>query len=142
MNRKSNYYSPDKTLTDIMKKSLFFAAIALMLSSCSQTMTTVTSTSLDTKSQLLTATTADLEVQETRISYTMVPSEAIRLGGKENVINAAVHEALQKNGNADVLVDLEHVIEYRDGKIISVTVSGHPAKYKNYHSLGDTYWLK
>ncbi|MBQ6080432.1 MAG: membrane lipoprotein lipid attachment site-containing protein [Muribaculaceae bacterium] len=125
-----------------MKKSLFFAAIALMLSSCSQTMTTVTSTSLDTKSQLLTATTADLEVQETRISYTMVPSEAIRLGGKENVINAAVHEALQKNGNADVLVDLEHVIEYRDGKIISVTVSGHPAKYKNYHSLGDTYWLK
>ena len=125
-----------------MKKLALLAVAALMLSSCSQTMTTVTSTSLDTKSQLLTATTADLDVQETRITYTMIPSEAIRLGGKENVINAAVHEALQKYGNADVLVDLEHVIEYRDGKITSITVSGHPAKYKNYHSLGDTYWLK
>ena len=125
-----------------MKKFSFLAVVTLMLASCTQTMTTVTSTNLETKSQLLTATTADLDVQESRISYTMTPSEAIRLGGKENVINAAVHEALQKYGNADVLVDLEHVIEYRDGKIVSITVSGHPAKCKNFHTLGDAYWVK
>lgn len=119
-----------------MKKLLFVGAVALMLASCSTSMKTYTATALDTRSQLQTATTADLEVNETRVSYTMRPvAKAIRDGGKDNVVAAAVHEALEKYGNADVLVDLEYVLEYKDGKIEAITVSGHPAKYRNFRSL-------
>ncbi len=118
-----------------MKKLLFIAAIALFSMSCSRSITTYTATALDTRSQIQTATTADLEVNETRISYTMRPTKAIQDGGKDNVINAAVHEALLQNGNADVLLDLEYVLEYKDSKIEVITVTGHPAKYRNYRSL-------
>ena len=117
-----------------MKKLFFVSALALMLASCHTTMQNYTATTLETRSQLHTATAADLEVNEVRISYTMQPSEAIRNGGEKNVVAAAVHEALLKHGNADVLLDLEKVIEYKDGKIVSITVSGHPAKYRNYRS--------
>jgi PBP1b-binding outer membrane lipoprotein LpoB len=118
-----------------MKKLFLIAAVVLMATSCSRTLTTYTSTNLQTKSQLQTATTADLEVAENRISYTMRPTKAVQDGGKDNVINAAVAEALKMNGNADVLVDLEYVLELKDGRVEVITVTGHPAKYRNYRSL-------
>lgn len=118
-----------------MKNLLLIGAISMILASCTSSMRTYTATTLDTRSQLQTATTADLDVNETRISYTMRPSKAIQAGGKQNVINAAVHEALLQHGNADVLVDLEYVLEYKDNQIESITVTGHPAKYRNFRSL-------
>jgi hypothetical protein len=118
-----------------MKKLFLIAAVAIMAASCSTSMKTYTATAIDTRSQLQTATTADLIVSETRISYTMRPTEAIQRGGEKNVINAAVHEALLQYGNSDLLVDLEYVLEYKDSKIESITVTGHPAKYTNYRSL-------
>ena len=30
---------------------------------------------------------------------------------------------------------MEYVLEYKDSKIESITVTGHPAKYTNYRSL-------
>ncbi|MBR1804492.1 MAG: hypothetical protein IJ775_06295 [Muribaculaceae bacterium] len=118
-----------------MKKNLLIAVAAILLTSCSNNLHKYTSSTLETRSQLITATTADLEVSPIRISYTMIPSTAIKNGGEKNVINAAVHEALLKYDNADVLLDLEYVLEYSNGKVEKVTVSGHPAKYHNYRSV-------
>ena len=126
-----------------MKKILLLACVTFALTSC---VTTVkTAKVADTKSQLLTATVADLEVSPVRVTYTMAPSKALQRAGLANVKQAAIQEALIKNGNADVLVDVEYTIEQENtfifGKrITSITVSGHPAKFKNYHSLGDDVW--
>jgi len=80
-----------------------------------------------------------------RISYTMTPSKAVRRGGLANVKQAAENEALEKKGgNADLLVEPEYVVEKTNyfffKKIKSITVSGRPAKYKNFHSLNDSVW--
>ena len=53
-------------------------------------------------------------------------------------------EQLYQNGNADVLVDAEFTIEQEKllfGRRINlITVSGHPARFRNYHSLSDSVW--
>ena len=121
-----------------MKKILLFSCVVFALTSC---VTTVkTAKSADAKTQLLSATVADLEVSPVRVTYTMSPSKNVQRAGLSNVKQAAVQECLIKNGNADVLVDVEYVIEQEKllfGKRInSITVSGHPAKYKGYHSPG------
>lgn len=125
-----------------MKKILLLASAVFALTSC---VTTVkTAKTADTKSSLLTATVADLEVSPIRVTYTMTPSKELQRAGLNNVKQAAIQECLIKNGNADVLVDVEYVIEQEKllfGKRInSITVSGHPAKYTGYHSLNDSVW--
>lgn len=126
-----------------MKKFLLLACVAFGLTSC---VTTVkTAKVADTKGQLLGATVADLEVSPVRVTYTMVPSKEIQRAGLSNVKQAAIQECLVKNGNGDVLVDAEFVIEQENrwifGKsITSITVSGHPARFKGYHSLNDSVW--
>jgi hypothetical protein len=99
----------------------------------------------DTKGDLLSATVAELEVSPVRVTYTMNPEKEIQRAGLSNVKQAAIQECLAKNGNADVLVDCEYTIEQENmfifGKRInSITVSGHPAKFKNYHGLNDSVW--
>ena len=103
----------------------------------------------DPKSTINTATVADLDVSNERISFTFAPSNQVRRGGSQNVIKAAIREALRVNGGGDVLVDLEYItvsqaplLNYMFGlsPIREVTVSGYPAKYKNFHNLGDTIW--
>jgi len=126
-----------------MKKVLLLACVSFSLASCVTTIKTAKK--MDAKSQLLNATVADLEVSPIRVSYTMQPVKAIQRAGISNVKQAAIQECLIKNGNADVLVDVEYVIEQENrfifGKRInSITVSGHPAKYKGYHSLSDSVW--
>ena len=126
-----------------MKKILLLACVVFGLTSC---VTTVkTAKVADTKGQLLSATVADLEVSPIRVTYTMTPSKEIQRAGLNNVKQAAIQECLIKNGNGDVLVDAEFIIEQESrwifGKsITSITVSGHPARYKGYHSLGDNVW--
>ena len=74
----------------------------------------------------------------------MAPSKEIQRGGLANVKQAAVRECLEKNGNADVLVDAEYTIEKKktlfSRRINLITVTGHPARYRNYHSLDDSVW--
>lgn len=126
-----------------MKKVLLLACVAFAMTSC---VTTVkTAKVADTKGQLLSATVADLEVSPTRVTYSMTPSKEIQRAGLSNVKQAAIQECLQKNGNADVLVDCEYTIEQQNNwifgkKINRITVSGHPGKFKNYHSLNDSVW--
>jgi hypothetical protein len=95
---------------------------------------------------LRNVTVADLEVSRDRISFTYEPSREVRRGGDQNVIKAAIREALRVNGGGDVLVDLEYItiskfsIKFFCSAIRQITVSGYPAKYTNFHSLNDSIW--
>ena len=126
----------------IMKKILYLLGAAFFAVSC--TTTTKTAKTVNSPASLLSATVADLEVSPERITYTMTPGISVRRGGKENVRQAAEQEALLKNGNADVLVDANYTIEQTSFLVFkwvsSITVTGRPAKYTNFHSLNDSVW--
>lgn len=125
-----------------MKKIFSFLGIALLVMSC--TTTTKTAKTVDSPASLLSATVADLEVSPDRITYTMSPDVSIRRAGLENVKQAANQQALLEHGNADVLVDATYSITTTRFLIFnwvsSITVTGRPATYKNFHSLNDSVW--
>ena len=131
-----------------MRKSLFFSALAfVLLTSCSTTnLLEKTATTAKTETSVKAITIADLDVVPERVTYTMTPSEEIMRGGEDNVRRAAMKEALAANGNADVLVDAEFVITkesgsfFKPGRISSVTVTGHPAHYKNFRPVPEQVW--
>ncbi len=140
--------APKKITTTTMKKIvLLCGAIAMMAASC--TTITKTSTTADVSQSLYSATVGDLDVAKERVTYTMTPSKAIRRGGVANVKRAAEHEALEaytkKTGKtADLLLEPEYIISKRRGfcgtKVTSITVTGRPAAYTNFHSLNDSVW--
>ena len=126
-----------------MKKGFILLGVTLLAASC--TTTIKTAKTAEPTTQLLTATVADLEVSSERITYTMVPSRALRRGGEGNVKQAAEQAALAQVGNADVLVNAEYSISKKSycifgSKISSITVTGRPAKYTNFRSLNDSVW--
>lgn len=125
-----------------MKKYFFIVAVTLAAVSC--TTTTKTARTESVPYAMYNATVADLDVAPQRITYTLVPSADICRGGLGNCKEAAIKEALEKNGNADLLVEPQFVISMKRGlfrkKVKSVTVSGRPAKYKNFRSLSDDVW--
>ena len=129
-----------------MKKLYWFLLVVFVvgLSACKSARSTATYQ--DPINTLRTVTVADLEVAETRISYTYRPSYAVRLGGSQNVIKTAVHEALKAYGSGDILIGLEYttisrwtVFPYLS-PIREITVTGRPAKYVNFHSLPEKIW--
>lgn len=87
------------------------------------------------------AALADLDVSSEKISYTLVPTRKVRKGGLQNCINTAIKEALKANGNGDVLIETQQAVVQRAGlfacKIKSVTVTGYPAKYKNFRTADE-----
>ena len=130
-----------------MKKSFFLMAIAtvVLMASCSLggpkslVKTTATHTRINAATPVV-AVFADLDVSPNKISYFYIPSTTVAKGGFDNVVNAAVREALGNNDNADVLVGLESQVKYNDkGVIESITVTGYPAKYVNFRNAGDDY---
>lgn len=129
-----------------MKKLYLFLLLAtvLGLSSCKSARSTATYQ--DPINTLRTVTVADLDVADTRISYTYKPSYAVRLGGNQNVIKTAVLEALKAHGSGDILIGLEYTTISRWtilpflSPIRSITVTGRPAKYTNFHSLPEKIW--
>ena len=123
-----------------MKKVYFvvLTATTLLLSSCVTSMKTATT--MDIHPSVRNVTVADLDVAPERITYRMVPSKAIQRGGIENVKQAAENEALQKNGNADILVEPQFVYAIKNGRVKSIEVTGRPAYYTNFRSLPDTVW--
>lgn len=126
-----------------MKKQLFMAAVAaLCLASC--TTSYKTSRTENIPVSVYNATVSDLDVSPERVVYTMKPSKDIRRAGVTNCKSAAVQECLSKYGNADVLLEPRYVVSIKKtslfskvGKVTSVTVSGRPAKYKNFRSAPD-----
>ena len=123
-----------------MKRFLLFFVVVAMATSCVSSAKLMNSaTHSKAKAiQPVAALYADLNVSPTKISYFLIPSKTVVLGGYDNVINTAVREALLANGNADVLVALETQVKYDvAGDIESVTVTGYPATYTNFRSPSD-----
>ena len=129
-----------------MKNSKWFLLLVLVLGISSCKSVRSTATYQDPTNTLRTVTVADLDVAETRISYTYKPSYAVRLGGSENVIKTAIHEALKAYGSGDILIGLEYTTISRWtvlpflSPIREITVTGRPAKYVNFHSLPEKIW--
>lgn len=125
-----------------MKKLLLMAAIALSVVSC--TTTTKTARTETMPYAMYNASVADLEVSADRVTYSMVPSKDLQRAGVANCKRAAIQECLNKNGNADLLIEPMFVVSVKKtffgSKITNVTVSGRPAKYKNVRSLPDNVW--
>jgi hypothetical protein len=129
-----------------MKKSYLFLLLVFIvgLSSCKSTRSTATYQ--DPINTLRTVTVADLDVSDTRISYTYKPTYAVRLGGSQNVIKTAVQEALKAYGSGDILIGLEYTTISRWtlfpflSPIREITVTGRPASYTNFHSLPEKIW--
>ena len=125
-----------------MKKLVFLICAICALSSCSTIRNSATHKAVSV--QPISALTADIEVYSPRVTYTMKPDRKVRRGGLENVKSTAVREALQQNGNGDVLVGLEVQTKSRRflvwNRVVSITVSGYPAKYTNFQSPDKSYW--
>ena len=118
-----------------MKKVLLLVAVAISVASCSVTKITSTHTDVGVYTPVTAPVIADLDVSAKKIKYEYEPGSAIRRGGSDNVINAAVSKALLQNGNADVLVGLETHTEYSStGAIDRIIVTGYPAYYKNFRN--------
>ncbi len=125
-----------------MKKLLAVMVVAacVMLSSCS--MTKKTATNRQVNAPIVAAAVADLTITGNKISYTYTPPKGVWKAGVDNCINAAVSEALQNAGQgADVLAEMQYTLVVKggggllggnSGKVKSVTVTGYPARYKNF----------
>jgi len=126
-----------------MKKSLGLLALSVILLTSCQTMVKTARTA-EVSSSLQSVTVADLKVTDERITHTMSPDRQIRRGGLANIQKAAEREALEKHGDADVLLDPQYVVSKRRGlfgsKVTSITVSGRPAYFTNYRVLHDSVW--
>lgn len=123
-----------------MKKLILTSfVVVLAMTSCSTVYKTASKR--DVSAPLAAAVISDLEVSNQKITYTLVPSKKVRKGGLKNCINTAISEALAKNGGGDVLIETQEAIVQRFGfmgkKIKSVTVTGYPAKYKNFRSADE-----
>ena len=118
-----------------MKKLLFFIVIGATFSSCaSLNRATVVSTSTPAPIRTTTAV-ANLDVGETRISYTYVPSKAdSKRLSEAQLIDNAIYMALKEHGNADVLVKVNYYITRKTfpKRIQSISLSGYPAKYVDF----------
>ena len=124
-----------------MKKFLFALLVsAFAMTSCSTVKKTATIHNV--KPTLASAVLTDLEVSNQKITYTYIPTNDVRRGGAANCISTAIHEALVANGG-DVLIETQTATVERtwSRKIKSVTITGYPAKYKNFRSA-DTQTLK
>lgn len=122
-------------------KKLFFALLAapLIMSSCSSSIQKTASVQ-DVKSPIIAVVISDLDVSNQKISYTLKPTKKISNAGLRNCINTAISEALAAHGNGDVLIETQETIVQRYGfgrKIKSVTVTGYPAKYKNFRPVAE-----
>lgn len=124
-----------------MKKLFILAVAAIAFASCSTVKNTSTYRTFSVNTPYAVPVIADLDISATKITYAYVPPKTVRNGGDDNVLNTAVREALSTNGNADVLVGLETQIKYSPSKkIMSVVITGYPAKYKNFRNIDEKVW--
>ena len=127
-----------------MKKFFFIIAAAVVAASCTPTATlinTASHNSFNNPQMIVSAVYADLDIQETKITYFYIPPKTVIAGGMDNIINSAVSEALLQHNNADVLVGLQKQIKYNTmGEIESIVITGYPAHYINMRNAGEGYF--
>lgn len=127
-----------------MKKIFFIIVAAAVAASCTPTaklITTASHNSFNNPQMIVSAVYADLDIQETKITYIYLPTKTVVAGGLDNIINRAVSEALAQNNNADVLVGLQKQIKYNNlGEVESVVITGYPAHYINMRNADKGYF--
>jgi hypothetical protein len=126
-----------------LRTMICLAGLSVVMVSCTTTSKTAKTADFDVATY--NATVADLDVSDHRVSVTLNPVPAdVNRGGISNVKKTVEAMALEQNGNADVLVNPEFTYTVERGffskKITSMTVTGRPAKYKNFRSLNDSVW--
>lgn len=118
---------------------MFLLVVSLGMTSCSSVYKTASTRNVN--APLVAAVISDLEVSNQKITYTLYPTNEVRKGGLKNCINTAIREALLQNGKGDILIETQEAVVQRYGffgkKIKSVTVTGYPAKYKNFRSADE-----
>ncbi len=122
-----------------MKKIMILSVVAIAATLTSCTVSTRTASQGMVSTTLAAAVVSDLEVSNTKISYTYSPTKSVRKGGKQNCINVAISEALATHGGADVLIETQEatIEKVKGGKVLRVTVTGYPAKYKNFKPVDE-----
>ena len=116
-------------------RRLLLLAVLLLTASCGASgpklINTATYKRLDVQ-PFVTPVQVDLEIAPQKVSHSMMIKMAVAAGGVDNVIATAVKEALDANGDADVMVGLQYQLKYNAmGEMESITVTGLPAKYVN-----------
>ncbi|MDE5822895.1 MAG: hypothetical protein K2H63_10525 [Paramuribaculum sp.] len=121
-----------------MKKLFIILMVsAFAMTSCSTVYKTATTHNVEPT--IAAVVLSDLDVSNEKITYTLTPKARVRRGGLRNCINTAISEALALNGG-DVLIETQQATITRGlyvRKIKSVTVTGYPAKYKNFRPADD-----
>ncbi len=123
-----------------MKKLIFALVVAAFaMTSCSTVKKSASERSVGPS--IIAAVISDLDISNTKITYTMKPSAKVRKGGVQNCINTAIREALAANGDGDVLIETQQTVIQKTGllgtKVRSVTVTGYPAKYHNFRTVDE-----
>lgn len=124
-----------------MKKIFLAAVVAILgaagLSSCSTISNSAYTDVVD--SSISNRSYADLEVSPKVITYKFDCTKEYSRAGLKSCKAAAVQKALEANGGGDLIVNPQfEVKKYRglfSSKIVYVTVTGHPARYKNVHPM-------
>lgn len=120
-----------------MKRLVLFFAMMLMLSSCSVVYRSNGDVAKVNFPAVETATFATIEVSPCKIQYHYIPDKktAKSLSMKQLLQNA-IFNALQENGNADALVQVNYSVATKRGffkrVVKSITVSGYPATYVDF----------
>ena len=131
---------------------LLVAIIGVLSTSCcwptyevpsqSRLVNTATYASVDVNNPVTPPLIAYLSVSKTKIRYNKVVTAILLKTDFENIKNTAVREALEVNGNADVLIGVEYQVKTNDeGVIESIVVTGYPAKYVNFRHPEEAIWL-
>lgn len=123
-----------------MKKSILFTVVALgaFMTSCKSPMTLTTRTArtevmpIETWASLVTA---DLEVSDQKANFTYEAPADDRIAMTEEQMKENAIGALLEQYSADVLINPLFKKDYIDGKLVSITVSGYPARHKNFHTI-------
>lgn len=117
-----------------MKKIILIAAAVIAVSSCGST-TMVTRTAKSGELSYLTMATTI--TSELKVSETKVTGEANNPNsffGQGELEKTAVADALKKV-DADILLEPQYEYKRVDGKLVSVKVSGYPARYTNFRPI-------
>lgn len=113
-----------------------------MMPSQSKLLNTATYMGVNIQKPVTPPLIADLKVSEVKIRYNEFPSENLLKTDFSNILNTAVKNALEVNGNADVLIGLEYQVKTNDdGEIETITITGYPAKYTNFRHPDESVWL-
>lgn len=118
---------------------LILAAATMLFASCAvhraEVLTTTVQPDVET-----TKTKTTLVVAQKRISFTYVPTKTdAKTLSMDQLVQNATYMALQANGNADVLVKVNHYVSMQRSvfgkRVKSIMISGYPAHYRDFREV-------